>query len=55
MAIEHQKMGIDRSWQPEIGIDRSWRSIAFWALERTLDAKTLLNDLFLSESSFQRT
>jgi hypothetical protein len=44
MAIERQKMGIDRSSR---SIARKWGSIVagaqlpFWALERTLNAKTL--------------
>jgi hypothetical protein len=44
MAIERQKVGIDRSWR---SIAKKWGSIAagarspFWVLERTLNAKTL--------------
>jgi hypothetical protein len=40
---------------------RKWGSIAagarspFWVLERTLNVKTLADDLLLSESSFQYT
>jgi hypothetical protein len=45
MAIEHQKMGIDRSWR---SIARKWGLIVigprlpFWALERTLNVKNLV-------------